>query len=114
MTMLSRLRSLWHPVAVLALAVALLSGTWPVLEIHNHADTGKGMVATADHHHEQADTWGDREGLHVHACACAAHCSALPAPLPVIGARAACVSITDHHCDLASGVSAPPFRPPIA
>ncbi|MDT0617491.1 hypothetical protein RM531_03320 [Salinisphaera sp. P385] len=105
MTMLSRLRSFWRPVAVLALAAALLSGTWPALEIHSHADTGKSMVATADHHHEQADTWGDRDGLHIHACACAAHCSALPAARTVIGARASCVGMTNHREDLASGVS---------
>lgn len=112
--MLSCLHGHWRLLATLVLAISLLSGTWPELEIHHHADAGSSMVATADHHHDQADTWGDRDGLHIHACACAAHCSAVPTTVATITTRSATVSSTNQTRNLTTGVSEPPFRPPIA
>lgn len=99
--------------ALWSLVVMLLVSSWPEVEFHNAASPDH-PDATAHVHQGGGELWGDPEGMHVHACHCTAHCTALPVQ-------------TAHHIqphraplvlaetpDIAVGVTSPPFRPPIA
>lgn len=102
------------PAAVCLVILALLGSSFPEIEVHSHSDTITAEVAADDVHHEGADVWGDRDGLHIHACACVAHCSAFPTTTgdTWIGRQSPAASA--ELARLSSGVIAPPFRPPIA
>lgn len=108
-------RSRLVPAAVCLVILALLASGLPEIEVHGHADTATTEVtAAADLHHDEADVWGDRDGLHIHACACVAHCSAFPSAFGEVW-MSRCAPVTSGEwAGLSPGITAPPFRPPIA
>lgn len=102
------------PAAVCLVILALVGSSFPEIEVHSHSDAITTEVAVDDVHHEGADVWGDRDGLHLHACACVAHCSAFPTTTGEAWISRQSPVATGERASLSSGVTAPPFRPPIA
>ena len=98
--------------ALWSLVVMLLVSTWPEVQVHNAAASDHPDAAQHVHPGDEA-VWGDPEGMHVHACHCAAHCTALPVhEVLTIVCRSTRLPAAEP-LRVATGIRIPPFRPPI-
>ncbi|MES1945305.1 hypothetical protein PC39_14357 [Salinisphaera sp. PC39] len=97
----------------IVLTLLLLSAIWPEIDLHDGTATSP-TGPHGDTTHELVDLHGDDGGLHLHVCACAAHCAALPSATDLPQIEVTASPVTETCQSLPPGVAVVPFRPPIA